>query len=138
MTEPDVASSDPTQLQTSAVLDGDHWVINGRKWFTSGANVAAYTTVMCRTETDVPAHDAFVDDHRADQHPGLQHRARRARDGRSTSGHCEVQYDNVRVPKTNLLGPRGAGLQDRAATGSGRGASSTACAGSARRSARST
>src|SRR5262249_11221370 len=49
MTEPDVASSDPTQLRTSAVLDGDQWVIRGRKWFTSGANRAAYTTVMVRT-----------------------------------------------------------------------------------------
>src|ERR1700752_4953767 len=59
MTEPDVASSDPTQLQTSAVLDGDHWGINGRKWFRTGADVAAYTTVMARTEPDAPAHQAF-------------------------------------------------------------------------------
>jgi acyl-CoA dehydrogenase len=55
MTEPDVASSDPTQLQTRAVLDGDEWVINGRKWFTTGANRAAYTTVMCRTEDESAA-----------------------------------------------------------------------------------
>ena len=46
MTEPAVASSDPTQLQTRAVLEGDEWVINGRKWFTSGAGNAAYTTAM--------------------------------------------------------------------------------------------
>ena len=59
MTEPEVASSDPTQLQTTAVLDGDHWVINGRKWFTTGADVAAYTTVMARTEPDAPPHQAF-------------------------------------------------------------------------------
>ena len=60
MTEPDVASSDPTQLQTRAVLDGDHWVITGRKWFTTGArNAAAYTTVMVRTEPDAPPHRAF-------------------------------------------------------------------------------
>ena len=52
MTEPAVASSDPTQLQTTAELDGDEWVISGRKWFTTGANRAAYTTVMCRTEDD--------------------------------------------------------------------------------------
>ena len=37
MTEPDVAGSDPTLIQTRAVKDGDHWVINGHKWFTSGA-----------------------------------------------------------------------------------------------------
>ncbi|SVE05569.1 uncharacterized protein METZ01_LOCUS458423, partial [marine metagenome] len=52
MTEPEVASSDPTQLQTSAELVGDEWVINGRKWFTSGAGNAAYTTAMVRTEPD--------------------------------------------------------------------------------------
>ena len=56
MTEPDISSSDPTQLQTTAVLDGDEWVINGTKWFTTGAARAAYTTVMCRTELDVPSH----------------------------------------------------------------------------------
>ena len=59
MTEPDVASSDPTQLQTRGELIGDEWVINGRKWFTSGAAQAGYTTVMCRTETGVPDHAAF-------------------------------------------------------------------------------
>ena len=46
MTEPEVASSDPTQLQTTAVLDKGMWKINGRKWFTTGASRAAYTTVM--------------------------------------------------------------------------------------------
>ena len=59
MTEPEISSSDPTQLQTTAVLDGDEWVINGTKWFTTGAARAAYTTVMCRTELDVPSHGAF-------------------------------------------------------------------------------
>ena len=56
MTEPDVSSSDPTQLETTAVLEGEEWVINGKKWFTSGAAGAAYTTVMCKTEVDVPSH----------------------------------------------------------------------------------
>src|SRR5699024_8868264 len=59
MTEPAIASSDPTQLQTRAELDGDEWIINGRKWFTTGAGRAAYTTVMCRTEPDAPDHSAF-------------------------------------------------------------------------------
>ena len=59
MTEPDVAGSDPTALQTTARLDGDEWVINGRKWFTTGAARAAYTTVMCRTETDAAPHSSF-------------------------------------------------------------------------------
>jgi acyl-CoA dehydrogenase len=110
MTEPDVASSDPTQLTTRAVLEGDHWVINGRKWFTSGANVAAYTTVMCRTEPDVPAHDAFSMIIVPTNTPGYNI-LRDVRVMGQYGGHCEVQYDNVRVPKKNLLGPRGGGFK---------------------------
>lgn len=110
MTEPDVASSDPTQLQTSAHLDGNEWVINGRKWFTSGARTAAYTTVMVRTEPDAPDHEAFSQIIVPTDTPGynivrdvpvLGHHG----------GHCEVEYDNVRVPRENLLGPRGKGFQ---------------------------
>jgi len=110
MTEPDVASSDPTQLKTTARLENGQWVINGRKWFTSGADRAAYTTVMVRTEPNAPAHDAFsmiivptstrgydiLRDVKVMGHHG---------------GHCEVQYDDVRVPEENLLGPRGAGFK---------------------------
>jgi alkylation response protein AidB-like acyl-CoA dehydrogenase len=110
MTEPDVASSDPTQLQTRATLDGDTWVINGRKWFTSGADRAAYTTVMCRTEPDVPAHDAFSMIIVPTHTPGYNI-LRDVRVMGHYGGHCEVQYDNVRVPKKNLLGPRGGGFK---------------------------
>ena len=110
MTEPDVASSDPTQLQTRATLDGDTWVINGRKWFTSGADRAAYTTVMCRTEPDAPAHDAFSMIIVPTHTPGYNI-LRDVRVMGQYGGHCEVQYDNVRVPKKNLLGPRGGGFK---------------------------
>ncbi len=110
MTEPDVASSDPTQLQTRAVLDGDEWVINGRKWFTSGANRAAYTTVMVRTEQDVPDHDAFSMIVVPTDNPGYKIQ-RDVRVMGQLGGHCEVLYDNVRVPATNLLGPRGGGFK---------------------------
>lgn len=109
MTEPGVAGSDPTQLQTHAHLDGDTWVINGRKWFTTGADEAVYTTVMCRTETDVPAHDAFSMIIVPTDTPGY----RLIRDtpvlGHS-GGHFEVEYDNVRVPADSLLGERGQGF----------------------------
>ena len=111
MTEPDVASSDPTQLQTTAVLEGDEWVINGRKWFTSGANRAAYTTVMVRTEPEeIPVHDAFSMIIVPTDNPGYKIQ-RDVRVMGMYGGHCEVVYDNVRVPATNLLGPRGAGFQ---------------------------
>ena len=59
MTEPEVGSSDPTQLQTSALLENGKWKINGRKWFTTGAARAAYTTVMCKTEFDSSSHGSF-------------------------------------------------------------------------------
>ena len=52
MTEPEVAGSDPTLLQTSAVRDGDDWVINGRKWFTSGAKGAKFAIVIAKTDPD--------------------------------------------------------------------------------------
>lgn len=52
MTEPDNPGSDPRSLTTSARLEGDEWVINGRKWFTSNARNADFAIVMCRTETE--------------------------------------------------------------------------------------
>ena len=109
MTEPDVASSDPTQLQTRAVLDGDHWVINGRKWFTTGADVAAYTTVMARTEPEAPPHQAFSMIIVPTDTPGYTI-VRDVPVMGMHGGHCEVVYDQVRVPRGNLLGPRGAGF----------------------------
>ncbi|MBX3313044.1 MAG: acyl-CoA dehydrogenase family protein [Actinobacteria bacterium] len=109
MTEPDVASSDPTQLQTSAVLDGDEWVINGRKWFTTNAGNAAYTTVMCRTEPDAPDHSAFSMILVPTDTPGytiVRDTPVLGIDG----GHYEVVYDDVRVPADALLGDRGRGF----------------------------
>jgi alkylation response protein AidB-like acyl-CoA dehydrogenase len=110
MTEPEVASSDPTQLQTSAVLDGDFWVINGRKWFTTGADRAAYTTVMVRTEPpETPAHEAFSMIVVPTDTPGYRIVRETPVLGIS-GGHCEVAYEDVRVPRANLLGPRGKGF----------------------------
>lgn len=110
MTEPEVASSDPTQLQTRAVLTDGHWVINGRKWFTTGAAVAAYTTVMCRTELDdAPDHLAFSMIVVPTDTPGYNIVRETPVMGMS-GGHYEVAYDDVRVPEENLLGPRGHGF----------------------------
>ncbi|MGV9673160.1 acyl-CoA dehydrogenase family protein [Gordonia sp. NPDC003504] len=109
MTEPDVAGSDPTGLQTTAVLDGDEWVITGRKWFTTGAAQAAYTTVMCRTETDAPPHRAFSMIIVPTDNPG--YRIVRDTPVLGFGGHhFEVAYDDVRVPAENILGQRGNGF----------------------------
>lgn len=110
MTEPDVASSDPTQLRTSARLSNGQWIISGRKWFTTGAADARYTTVMCRTEAEAPAHDAF-------SLIIVPTDARGYRIVRDTpllgihGGHYEVELSDVTVPESNLLGVRGHGFK---------------------------
>ena len=113
MTEPEVSGSDPTSLRTTAVLDGDHWVINGHKWFTSGALGAAFAIVMAKTDPAGQAALALQPDHRADRHAGLPDRAAGAGDGAhaGASGHCEIRYEDCRVPAANLLGPRGKGFR---------------------------
>lgn len=119
MTEPDVASSDPTQLQTHAELEDGQWVINGRKWFTSGAASAAYTTVMCRTEPDAADHAAFSMIVVPTDTKGYNI-LRDVKVMGEYGGHYEVDYVNVRVPEENLLGPRGQGFkiaQDRLGPG---------------------
>ena len=110
MTEPDVASSDPTQLRTQAELVDGEWVINGHKWFTSGADRAAYTTVMCRTEPDAANHDAFSMIVVPTDTPGYEI-VRDVRVMGYYGGHCELRFENVRVPESNLLGPRGGGFR---------------------------
>jgi acyl-CoA dehydrogenase len=109
MTEPDIASSDPTQLQTTAELIDGEWLIRGRKWFTTGADRAAYTTVMCRTEPDISGHRAFSMIIVPTDTAGYNI----IRDTPLLGiggGHFEVEYDNIRVPESNLLGGRGEGF----------------------------
>ena len=123
MTEPENAGSDPRSLTTSAVLDGDEWVINGHKWFTSNGIDADFFIVMCRVaETTGGQSRPRADgaDHRADRHHGREHRPRRRRVGSESSDHCEVVYEDVRVPVENILGRVGEGhraAQDRLGAG---------------------
>ena len=114
MSEPDVASSDPTNLQTRMRHDGDQLVLNGRKWFITGAAHpdCQLLIVMCRSGDEAAGKHA--------QHsmvlvpmdtpgvklvrniPIMQHH--------SPEGHCEIVFSDVRVPATNLLGEEGAGF----------------------------
>ncbi|MFT4824027.1 MAG: acyl-CoA dehydrogenase [Halioglobus sp.] len=110
LTEPEVAGSDPTLMQTKAVLDGDEWVINGHKWFTSGANVAAFTSVFCETETDQHKHAKFSSIIVPTNTPGYEIKRVVPTMGNADGGHCEVLLTDVRVPKENLLGERGHGF----------------------------
>lgn len=112
VTEPHSASSDPTNIQTTAVLDGDEWVINGRKWYVSGGGHAAWICVMCLTDPEaasayerfsmilVPADAAGLTQVRDMHVMGLTH-----------MNHPEFTFQDVRVPADHLLGERGHGFK---------------------------
>jgi acyl-CoA dehydrogenase len=111
MTEPQ-GGSDPTQFITRAQLDGDEWVINGEKWFSSNAKYASFLVLLAVTEPDadrhsrqsmfiVPAHSRGI---RIIRNVGLWGHT-------SEEGtHAYISYENVRVPKDHLLGDRGQGF----------------------------
>jgi acyl-CoA dehydrogenase len=110
LTEPEVAGSDPTLIQTTAVLDGDEWVINGHKWFTTGANRAAFTSVFCVTEPDASRHRRASMIIVPTDTPGYEITRVVPTMGHQHGGHCEIKLTNVRVPRGNLLGNRGEGF----------------------------
>ncbi|MEI8029497.1 MAG: acyl-CoA dehydrogenase family protein [Comamonadaceae bacterium] len=114
MSEPDVASSDPTNLQTHVRHEDDQLVLNGRKWFVTGAAHpnCKLLIVMCRSgDEEVGKHARHSMVLVPMDTPGvtlvrniaiMQHH--------SPEGHCEIIFSNVRVPVTNLLGQEGAGF----------------------------
>lgn len=109
MTEPEVAGSDPTLIRTQAYPDGDEWVINGHKWFISGARGAKFAILIARTEDDpdLPqaANSAFIVD---SDTPGWNI----VRDVATMSGshnHCEIEITDMRIHKDRILGGRGQG-----------------------------
>ncbi|HTY16599.1 MAG TPA: acyl-CoA dehydrogenase family protein [Myxococcota bacterium] len=111
LTEPEVAGSDPTLMQSRARLEGDEWVIDAHKWFTSGANRAAFTTVFCQTEPDaVDRWSRFSSIIVPTDAPGYEIVRVVPTMGHTGGGHCEIRLTGVRVPKSNLLGKRGQGF----------------------------
>jgi acyl-CoA dehydrogenase len=113
MTERDVASSDPTQLRTTATRDGDAWVLNGEKWFITGANGAAFAIVLARTEEDPNAdprsrYTLFLVEA---GNPGW-HVVREipVMGTHAPGGHCEVRLIDCRVGQDAMLGQPGEGL----------------------------
>src|SRR3954452_23648325 len=113
MTEPEVPGSDPTTLRTRAVRDGEEWVIDGGKWFASGAEGAASPILMPVPDPDAPPHKRATQIIVPADAPGITitpvpifgHR------GRGWSTHCEVTYEGVRVPVANTLGEPGDGFR---------------------------
>lgn len=109
MTEPEVAGSDPTLIKTFAYKDGEEWVINGHKWFISGARGAQFALLVARTEDDpdLPqaANSCFIVDIPSSGWNVV-------RDIDTMSGghnHCEILIQDLRVPASNMLGGRGQG-----------------------------
>ena len=122
MTEPDNPGSDPRSIKTTATRDGDEWVINGHKWFTSNGKRADFFIVMCRTDDpDGPAdrNGKMTQIIVPKDTPGVNV-IRGVPVWGHDSDHCEIIYDNVRVPVTNQLGQTGTGhqaAQDRLGAG---------------------
>ena len=122
MTEPDSAGSDPRSIKTTARRDGDEWVINGHKWFTSNGLAADFLIVMCRTDDpEGPAdrNGKMTQIIVPTDTPGVNIIRGIEVWGRS-SDHVEIIYDDVRVPAENQLGQTGSGhqaAQDRLGAG---------------------
>src|SRR3954452_12467870 len=113
MTEPEVPGSDPTTLRTRAVRDGDDWVINGHKWFSSGADGAAFGIVMAVTDPDAGPHARATQIVVPADTPGVdvvRPISVMGHEGKGWTTHCEVRYTAVRVPAANTLGADGAGF----------------------------
>ncbi len=115
MTEPEVASSDATNIETAIIADGNDYIINGRKWWSSGAMDpnCKIAIVMGKTDFDAPRHVQQSMILVPMETPGLKIERALNVFGYSDSpeGHAEIILDNVRVPKTNLLLGEGRGFE---------------------------
>ena len=110
MTEPEVAGSDPTLLQTKGVRDGDDWVINGHKWFISGAMGSSFSIVMCVTEQEGHVYRRMSQIIVPADTPGFEIVRNVPVMGETLGNHCEIRYTDCRVPVTNTLGNPGDGF----------------------------
>ncbi|MGU3584634.1 acyl-CoA dehydrogenase family protein [Rhodococcus sp. C26F] len=121
LTEPGTAGSDPTLIEAHAELDGDTWVINGHKWFTTGVAEAGYCSVFARTEPEsAPRHSRISAIIVPTDTPGFEIVRSIPTMGHDPSDHYEIRLTDVRVPSSNLLGERGKGFvvaQDRLGPG---------------------
>ncbi len=114
MTEPEVAGSDPTLLRGRAERDGDAWVINAHKWFSSGADGAGFGIVMVVTDPDADPHRRASMILVPTDTPGYELVRRipvMGHEGRGWSTHCETRFADVRVPVANTLGEPGDGFR---------------------------
>jgi acyl-CoA dehydrogenase len=111
MTEPEVSGADPTGLRTRARREGDEYVIDGHKWFTSGAVGARFAIVMTVTDPEAPPHMRASQIIVPTDTPGFHLiRAVSVMGHAGGGGHCEIRYENCRVPVANCLGGEGSGF----------------------------
>ncbi len=114
MTEPEFAGSNPTRMGTTAVRDGDHYVINGHKWFTSSAEGAAFAIVMAVTNPESAPHQRASMIIVPTDTKGFTHVRKIpvfGETGGTNDDHCEIRYEDCRVPVTNRIGEEGSGFK---------------------------
>ena len=113
MTEPQNAGSNPTKLDTAAVKEGDSYIINGRKWFTTGADGATFCIVMAVTNPDAAPHkraSQIIVPTNTEGYRLVRNISIMGDEGDSWHSHAEVAFMNCRVPLENLIGTEGAGF----------------------------
>jgi acyl-CoA dehydrogenase len=114
MTEPEHAGSNPVWMSTTAVLDGDSYVITGHKWFTTGADGAAFTIVMAVTAPNAAPHQRATMILVPMDSPGfsiVQNINVMGERGADHHSHAEVRFERVRVPVSNRIGGEGQGFE---------------------------
>jgi acyl-CoA dehydrogenase len=113
MTEPEHGGSDPTELSTRAVRDGDDWILDGHKWFTTGADGAAVCIVMAVTQPDAPPHLRASMFLVPTETPGFERVRNISVMGEAGAGwasHAEIRLERCRVSGDALLGGDGMGF----------------------------
>ncbi len=113
MTEPEYAGSNPVNMGTTAVLEGEEYIINGNKWFTTAADGAAFAIVMANTNSDASPYERASMILVPTDTKGF-HLKRNipvmGEAGEGYNSHAEIEYNNCRVPATNLIGHEGSGF----------------------------
>jgi alkylation response protein AidB-like acyl-CoA dehydrogenase len=113
MTEVELPGSNPVMMDTTAVKDGDDYVINGQKWYTTAADGAAFAVVMAITNPDAPPHQRASMIIVPTDTPGfdlVRNISVMGHTGDDWASHAEILYHSCRVPQANLLGPEGHGF----------------------------